>query len=64
MTDAAGRATVLIFDDHELLSYALVIALDSRELCAQQLTPHELLARLNQPALPGGFVLLARPRPW
>ena len=58
MTDAGDRPTVLIVDDHELLSYALVIALGSRGLCAQQLTPHELLARLDQPAPPGGLVLL------
>lgn len=58
MTHAAGRATELIVDDHELLSYVLVIALGSRGLCAQQLTPHELLAGLDQPAPPGGLVLL------
>ncbi|MGH3924841.1 MAG: response regulator [Pseudonocardiaceae bacterium] len=58
MTGAGDRATVLIVDDHELLSHALVIALGSRGLCAQHLTPHELLARLDQPAPPGGLVLL------
>ncbi|MGH3872155.1 MAG: LuxR C-terminal-related transcriptional regulator [Pseudonocardiaceae bacterium] len=55
MTD---RATVLIVDDHELLSCALVIALGSRGLSAQQLSPQELLTRLDQPAPPGGLVLL------
>jgi ActR/RegA family two-component response regulator len=60
MTHASDRPdpTVLIVDDHKLLSHALVIALGSRGLCAQQLTPHELLARLDQPATLGGLVLL------
>ena len=60
MTDAGDRPspTVLIVDDHELLSCTLVIALRSRGLRAQQLTPRELLARLHQPAPPGGLVLL------
>ena len=51
-------ATVLIVDDHQLLSFALVIALGTKGLCAQQLTPHELLTQLDQPAPPGGLVLL------
>jgi DNA-binding NarL/FixJ family response regulator len=50
--------TVLIVDDHELLSSALVIALETQGLRARQLTPHELLTRLDQPAPPGGLVLL------
>lgn len=58
MTDAGDRATVLIVDDHELLSGALVIALGSRGLRARHLMPHELLARLDQPAPLGGLVLL------
>ncbi|MDQ3763846.1 MAG: response regulator transcription factor [Actinomycetota bacterium] len=58
MTDASDRPTVLIVDDHELFSCALVIALGTRGLRARQLTPGELLARLDQPAPPGGLVLL------
>lgn len=58
MTHTGDRATVLIVDDHELLSNALVIALSSRGLIARQLTPAGLTARLDQPAPPGGLVLL------
>jgi DNA-binding NarL/FixJ family response regulator len=54
MTDS----TVLIVDDHELLSCMLVIALGTQGLRTRQLTPHELIARLDQPAPPGGLVLL------
>ncbi len=51
-------ATVLIVDDHELLSAALVIALGTQGLSARHLTPQELLTQLDQPAPSGGLVLL------
>jgi DNA-binding NarL/FixJ family response regulator len=54
MTEAA----VLVVDDHALVASSLVMALRQRGLPASAVTPAEAVARIDEPAPPGGLVLL------
>ncbi|WP_433504362.1 LuxR C-terminal-related transcriptional regulator [Pseudonocardia halophobica] len=51
-------SAVLVVDDHALLSASLAVALRDRGLSAEALRPDDMIARLHDPAPPGGLVLL------
>lgn len=49
---------VVIVDDHALIASALSVALRAEGVRASVMAPHEIVGRLDEPAPPGGLVLL------
>lgn len=54
MTDSV----VLVVDDHALVASSLVMALRQRGVAASAVAPADAVARIDEPAPPGGLVLL------
>ncbi|NMH99732.1 response regulator transcription factor [Pseudonocardia acidicola] len=54
----AEHPGILIVDDHGLVGAALAMALVTRGVSASAVSPGELLGRIDEPAPPGGLVLL------